>query len=145
MAGPIHEGTTEVNMKLEIRWKGTPRSEAIAEHVRHRLSFALGRFAGRVRRVVVRLELPGMSREDLDLQVTPELLTVRGLKRFERESTEGRWRVMQCAYGQFERQVALPVAVKTDEVRAVYKDGVLKVECPKAEVAPPRAVTVAVH
>lgn len=43
-------------MKLEIRWKGTPRSEAIVEHVRHRLPFALGRFAGRVRRVIVRLE-----------------------------------------------------------------------------------------
>ena len=96
------------------------------------------------RRVVVRLELPGMSREDLDLQLTPELLTVRGQKRFDRESTEGRWRVMQCAYGQFERQVALPVPVKTDEVRAVYKDGVLKVECPKAEAGQPRSVAVQV-
>ena len=43
-------------MKLEIRWKGTERSEALAEHVRRRLPFALGRFAGHVRRVVVRLE-----------------------------------------------------------------------------------------
>ncbi|MFO1325806.1 MAG: Hsp20/alpha crystallin family protein [Rubrivivax sp.] len=94
------------------------------------------------RRVVVRLELPGMERQDIDLQVTPELLTVRGEKRFERETTEGRWRVMQCAYGRFERRVPLPVAVKTDEARAVYKDGVLKIELPKAEVARPRAVTV---
>lgn len=96
------------------------------------------------RRVVVRLELPGLAREDLDLQVTPEQLTVRGEKRFEREATEGRWRVMQCAYGRFERRVPLPVAVKTDEARAVYRDGVLKVELPKAEVARPRSVTVQV-
>ena len=96
------------------------------------------------RRVVVRLELPGLDRQDIDLQVTPELLTVRGEKRFERETTQGRWRVMQCAYGRFERRVPMPVAVKTDEARAVYKDGVLKVELPKAEVAPPRAVTVPV-
>lgn len=96
------------------------------------------------RRVVVRLELPGLQREDLDLQVTPELLTVSGEKRFERESTEGRWRVMQCAYGRFERRVPLPVAVKTDDARAVYKDGVLKVELPKAEPSRPRTVTVQV-
>ena len=43
-------------MKLEIRWKGTSKSEALAEHVRRRLYFALGRFEGRLRRVVVRFE-----------------------------------------------------------------------------------------
>lgn len=96
------------------------------------------------RRVVVRLELPGMARTDFDLHVTPEQLTVSGEKRFERETTEGRWRVMQCAYGRFERRVPLPVAVKTDEARAVYKDGVLKVELPKAEVARPRSIAVTV-
>ena len=96
------------------------------------------------RRVVVRLEAPGLSKEDFDVQVVGQTLVVRGEKRFERETTQGRWRVMQCAYGRFERRVPMPVAVKTDEARAVYKDGVLKVELPKAEVAPPRAVTVPV-
>jgi HSP20 family protein len=96
-------------------------------------------------RVVVRLELPGMERKDFDIEVTADTLTVRGEKRFERESTEGRWRVLQCAYGSFARRVPLPVAVKTDEARAVYKDGVLKIELPKAEVARPRNVTVTVN
>ena len=97
------------------------------------------------KRVVVRLELPGMERKDFDIEVLPDTLLVRGEKKFERESTEGRWRVMQCAYGSFQRRVPLPVAVKTDEARAVYKDGVLKVELPKVEAAKPRSVSIPVH
>jgi HSP20 family protein len=62
------------------------------------------------RRVVVRLELPGMERQDFDIEVLPDLLTVRGEKRFERESTEGRWRVLQCAYGT-KAEVARPKSV----------------------------------
>ena len=96
-------------------------------------------------RVVVRLELPGMTREDFQIDVLPELLTVRGEKRFEQESTQGRWRVLQRAYGSFQRRVPLPVAVKVDEVRAVYRDGVLKVELPKAEAGAPKSVTVPVN
>lgn len=97
------------------------------------------------RRVVIRLELPGMERQDFDIQVLGDTLTVKGEKRFERESSEGRWRVLQCAYGSFVRRVPLPVAVKGDEARAVYKDGVLKIELPKTEVAKPRTVTVQVR
>ena len=45
----------------------------------------------------------------------------------------------------FQRRVPLPVAVKTEDVRAVYKDGVLKIELPKAEVAKPRSVAITVN
>lgn len=96
-------------------------------------------------RVVVRLELPGMERQDFDIEVLPDQLTVRGEKRFERETTDGRWRVMQCAYGSFQRRVPLPVPVRTADVRAVYRDGVLKIELPKAEPARPRSISVPVN
>ncbi len=95
-------------------------------------------------RVVVRLELPGMAREDFQIDVLPDALTVRGEKNFESLDTAGRWRVLQRAYGSFQRRVPLPVAVKVDEVRAVYRDGVLKIELPKAEAAPPRSATIEV-
>ena len=95
-------------------------------------------------RVLVRLELPGMERQDFEIDVLGDVLTVKGEKRFERETSEGRWRVLQCAYGSFVRRVPLPVAVKSDQARAVYKDGVLKIELPKAEVAKPKTVTVRV-
>ncbi len=95
-------------------------------------------------RVVVRLELPGMAREDFQIDVLPDLLTVRGEKNFEALETQGRWRVLQRAYGSFQRRVPLPVAVKVDDVRAVYRDGVLVIELPKAEAAPPKAVNIRV-
>lgn len=82
-------------------------------------------------RVVVRLEIPGMDKSDLDIQVQDHSLVVSGEKRFERESTEGRWHTLQCAYGSFRRVIPLPAAVKSEEARASYKNGVLRVELPK--------------
>lgn len=84
-------------------------------------------------RVVVRLEVPGMDKADLDIQVDGDSLIVSGEKRFERESTEGRWHTLQCAYGSFRRIIPLPAPVKSEEARASYKNGVLRVELPKLE------------
>lgn len=96
-------------------------------------------------RVIVRLEVPGMEKEDLDIQVSDDSLVVSGEKRFQRESSEGRWRVMQCAYGSFRRVVPLPAAVKPEEARATYRNGVLRVELPKREASQPRGVSIPVQ
>ena len=96
------------------------------------------------KRIVVRLEAPGMKKSDFDIQVLDGALVVRGEKRFERESTEGRWRVLQCAYGSFLRSVPLPAAVKGDQARASYRDGVLKVDLPKLEPGRPSVTKIAV-
>lgn len=97
------------------------------------------------KRLVVRLEVPGMDKQDINLEVLDDALIVSGEKVFERESTEGRYRVMQCAYGSFRRTVPLPVAVRGDEARATYKNGVLRVELPKAEPSRPRAFAIQVE
>jgi HSP20 family protein len=99
------------------------------------------------RRVVVRLEAPGLEKHDFDIQVVDEqTLSVRGDKRFERESTEGRWRVVQCAYGSFQRTIALPAPVKPDDARATYRNVVLRIELRKRQPqAPARARTIQVH
>lgn len=96
------------------------------------------------KRVVVRLEVPGMDKNDLDIEVQGGALIVRGEKRFEKEETEGRYRVLQCAYGSFQRVVPLPVAVMTDKARATYKNGVLRIELPKSEQGQPRKLSVKV-
>lgn len=95
-------------------------------------------------RLVVRLEVPGLEKDDLDIQVLNDALVVSGEKRFQKEGTEGRWRVMQCAYGAFRRVVPLPVAVKADEARASYRNGVLKLELPKAEAGRPKSISIKV-
>lgn len=96
-------------------------------------------------KLVVRLEVPGLEKSDLDVEISADALIVSGEKRFEEEKTEGRWRVMQCAYGSFRRVVPLPAAVKADAARATYKNGVLRVELPKAEPGQPKAVRIEVQ
>lgn len=90
------------------------------------------------KRVVVRLELPGMDKEDIDIEIRDDRLVVSGEKRFAREGSEGRWRVMQCAYGSFRRVIALPCKVRDAEAHASYRNGVLRIELPKLEPATPK-------
>lgn len=96
-------------------------------------------------RLVVRLELPGMAKEDIHIEVRNDTLIVTGEKRFEHESQEGRWRTMQCAYGSFRRAIPLPVAVKPDTASASYKNGVLRVELPKVQPGKPKLTSIKVH
>lgn len=95
-------------------------------------------------RLIVRLEVPGVSKQDFDIEVLDDVLVVRGEKRFEREATSGRWRVLQCAYGSFLRSVPLPVPVRADKANATYRDGVLRIELPKLEPGKPKRVTLQV-
>lgn len=97
------------------------------------------------RRVVVRLEVPGMEKDDLNIEARDDALVISGEKRFERENTDGRWRVMQCAYGSFRRVVPLGVAVRADEAKASYRNGVLRVELPKASPGAPKCTTIPVR
>ncbi len=93
-------------------------------------------------KVVVRIEAPGMQREDFNVALDGQVLTVWGEKRFDAEATQGQWRVVQSAYGNFRREVVLPTAVEADKTKAVYRDGVLRVELSKSEAARPRRIAV---
>jgi HSP20 family protein len=96
-------------------------------------------------RLIVRVELPGLSKDEIDIEVGSEGLVISGEKRFQRETSPGRWRVMQCAYGSFRRVVALPVAVKADAAGASYKSGVLRVELPKAQPGQRKGVSIKIE
>jgi HSP20 family protein len=85
-----------------------------------------------------------MDKKDLDIEVQGDVLVIRGEKRFERESTDGRYRILQCAYGNFRRLVPLPAPVQTDKAQASYKNGVLRIELPKTIAGKPRKLTVKV-
>jgi|GEM_PF-256733 len=96
--------------------------------------------------IVVRLEAPGMDRDDFDLAVVDDTLLVRGEKRVHREShpTAGgrRYHVMECAYGRFERAVALPAPVEDTKAQAGYRRGVLTVTLPKRASSARRRINV---
>jgi HSP20 family protein len=81
--------------------------------------------------VVVRIEIPGMDSNGFDVSVVDGALVVRGEKQVERESRQGRYHLMECAYGSFERRVPLPVDVDPARAAARYRSGVLQVTLPK--------------
>jgi len=93
-------------------------------------------------KVVVRIEAPGMRRQDFNIELQGDILTVWGEKRADREVGRGRYSVVQCAYGSFRRDVALPMAVKADKIKATYRDGVLRIELPKSDEARARRIAV---
>jgi HSP20 family protein len=84
-------------------------------------------------KLVVRLEAPGLRRDDFEIELFDRLLVVHVRKRFERESKEGRYHFVLCAYGSFRRAIKLPVPVHVDKAKATYRDGVLRIELPKRE------------
>ena len=96
-------------------------------------------------KILVRLEVPGLDKDDLHIEVRDDVLTVGGEKRFQRELNEGHYRLLQCAYGSFSRQIRLPARVKAGgEAKATYKDGVLRIELQKDADAHSRAIDIPV-
>jgi len=95
--------------------------------------------------IVVRLEAPGMQKADFDLEVHDHYLVVRGEKQIERERTEGRYHVTECAYGRFERAIPLPEGVETGKAHADYKNGILRVKLPKDSSRRRRTIKVDVQ
>lgn len=92
--------------------------------------------------VLVRLEAPGLDPADFDLQVREGLLIVAGEKRVRSEGTRGRYHVLECAYGAFERAVPLPVPVDETRAKARYEHGVLTVTLPKSHPAGGRRIHI---
>jgi len=82
--------------------------------------------------VVIKAEIPGVSKEDLEVYVDENSVGISGqLKRDEQYKDENIYRV-ERSFGSFSRTIALPVEVKPDEVQAKYKDGVLSISIPKS-------------
>ncbi|TKA89256.1 Hsp20/alpha crystallin family protein [Guyparkeria sp. SB14A] len=93
-------------------------------------------------RIEVRLEAPGLEREDIEVEVVDDHLRIAGEKRVEREHRQGEYHVAECAYGCFARLVPLPAAVKADSAQARYRNGVLSVTLDKAEDSRRRRIEV---
>jgi HSP20 family protein len=83
--------------------------------------------------VTVRLEVPGMDSDKFDVKVIDRTLIVSGHKQVESERKEGRYHITECAYGEFERSLPLPVEVDSSKAEASYRNGVLTLTLPKTE------------
>ena len=94
--------------------------------------------------IVLTAELPGLKREDIEIQLRDNTLTLKGERKFEREVKDENYLRIERSYGSFQRAFSLLTVVQQDEIKAVFKDGVLEVTMPKAEEAKPRQVKVEV-
>jgi HSP20 family protein len=92
--------------------------------------------------LVVRAELPGMTREDIEVSVENNTLVLKGEKKFDPEVKEESYRRVERTYGTFHRSFSLPNTVDTGKVSADFKHGVLTVKLPFREEAKPRTITV---
>jgi HSP20 family protein len=95
--------------------------------------------------VVVKAELPGLAKDDVRVELTDSTLIIKGEKRREKEVKEENYYRSEREYGSIHRSVELPVAVKTENVKATFKDGVLEVRLPKTEEAKRKPVKVQVQ
>jgi len=92
--------------------------------------------------LVIKAELPGMSKDDIDVNIDNGKLTLSGERKSEKEVDEDKYYRRERTYGKFVRTFALPADADPDKIAAEFKDGVLKIEIPKPEGKKPRQITV---
>lgn len=93
-------------------------------------------------KVVLKLEVPGIPKESLSLNVEGRTLTVKGERRFETQEKEENFQRIERRYGSFTRSFTLPATVDTENVTAVTADGVLTIQLAKKAEAKPRQIEV---
>jgi HSP20 family protein len=94
------------------------------------------------KKVVLKLEVPGMEEKDLDIRVENNTLTVKGERKLEKEEKEENFHRIERRYGSFYRAFMLPSTVDTENVQASYNAGVLKLELNKKPEAQPKQIKV---
>jgi len=92
--------------------------------------------------VVVKAALPGLKANDVQINVTGEVLTIRGEMKHEEEQKERAWHIREHRWGSFERSIALPTDVVSEKAQADFDNGILTITLPKAEEVKPKTITV---
>jgi len=95
--------------------------------------------------LVIKAELPDMSKEDIDITVENNMLTLRGEKKMDSSIKEEHCHRIERTYGSFSRSFSLPATVDTTKVSADYKNGVLTIKLPVREEAKPKQIQVQVQ
>ena len=94
--------------------------------------------------IIVKAEVPGLAKDQVRVEVENGVLTLHGERKFEREVKDENYLRIERSYGAFHRAFGLATVIQQDQIKAVFKDGVLEVTMPKAEEAKPKQVKVEV-
>ena len=92
--------------------------------------------------IVVKAALPGIKADEVQINITGEVLTLKGEMKHEEEKNEQAWHIREQRWGAFERSVILPTDVVADKAKADFEHGILTITLPKAEDVKPKTITV---
>lgn len=95
--------------------------------------------------IVIKAELPDVKKEDIEVHIENNVLTLRGERKFEEETKKDNYHRVERSYGEFRRSFALPNFIDPDKINAEYKDGMLRVKIGKREEMKPKQVEVKVQ
>ena len=91
---------------------------------------------------ILKAELPGVSKDEVHVEIHQNTLILRGERKHEAEVKEDSYHRVERAYGRFERSFVLPTLVDQEHVQATYHDGVLELRLPKSEAAKPKRIAI---
>jgi HSP20 family protein len=92
--------------------------------------------------VVVRASIPGIKADEVQINITGDVLTLKGEVNQDEERKDRAWHIREQRFGSFERSVALPTSVKSDQAEAVFENGILTISLPKADEVKPRTINI---
>lgn len=93
---------------------------------------------------VVSVEIPGISKDDVKINVSENTLTIKGEKKQEKKEADHNFHRIERRYGSFQRSFTLPTQIEDGKVKASYKDGVLTITLPKKEEVKPKEIPITV-
>lgn len=92
--------------------------------------------------LVLTAEIPGIDEKDIEIKIEDNTLTLKGERKFEKETKEENYHRIERSYGSFFRAFTLPHSIDTDKVQAVHENGVLKITMPKRQELKPKTVQI---
>jgi len=91
---------------------------------------------------VVRAELPGVKKEDVDISITGDTLLIKGERKPPADVEAGEYKCSEVCYGSFSRSVSMPSAIDESKIEAFYEDGILEISLPKAKETKPAKIEI---
>jgi HSP20 family protein len=92
--------------------------------------------------VVVKAALPGIKADEVQINVSGDVLSLRGEMKHQEEKKDKAWHIHEQRWGSFERSVSLPTSVVAEKAKAEFENGILTITLPKAEEVKPKTITV---
>ena len=91
---------------------------------------------------IVRAELPGVNKEDVDISMSGDTLTIKGERKAPADVKAEEYECCEVCYGSFSRSITMPAAVDSDKIEATYENGILEIRLPKMKEAKPAKVQI---